>query len=74
MNVKLQWEFIVFEVIPRYFVSAGYGICHVKLSKPCTGRFHKTGKITITWKPAICIHSRICWHSQREVFDPARRL
>ena len=29
--------------------------------------------ITIIWKPEVCIHSKICWHQLREVFDPARR-
>jgi uncharacterized Fe-S cluster protein YjdI len=29
--------------------------------------------ITIIWKPEVCIHSKICWHELREVFDPARR-
>ena len=29
--------------------------------------------ITIIWKPDVCIHSKICWHGLREVFDPARR-
>ena len=29
--------------------------------------------ITISWQPDICIHSKLCWHELREVFDPARR-
>ena len=29
--------------------------------------------ITIIWKPDVCIHSKLCWHNLREVFDPARR-
>jgi uncharacterized Fe-S cluster protein YjdI len=29
--------------------------------------------ITIVWKPDVCIHSKLCWHGLREVFDPARR-
>jgi uncharacterized Fe-S cluster protein YjdI len=29
--------------------------------------------ITIIWKPDVCIHSKLCWHGLREVFDPARR-
>jgi len=29
--------------------------------------------ITIIWKPDVCIHSKICWHGLRDVFDPARR-
>ena len=29
--------------------------------------------ITILWKPDVCIHSKICWHGLRAVFDPVRR-
>jgi uncharacterized Fe-S cluster protein YjdI len=29
--------------------------------------------ITITWRPAVCIHSKICWQELKEVFDPTRR-
>ncbi|MFT3932861.1 MAG: (4Fe-4S)-binding protein [Chitinophagaceae bacterium] len=29
--------------------------------------------ITIIWKPDVCIHSKICWHGLRDVFDPVRR-
>ncbi len=29
--------------------------------------------ITVTWKPNICIHSKICWSQLREVFDPAKK-
>ena len=29
--------------------------------------------ITIIWRPNVCIHSKICWHGLKEVFDPARR-
>jgi uncharacterized Fe-S cluster protein YjdI len=29
--------------------------------------------ITIIWKPDVCIHSKLCWHGLREVFDPAKR-
>ncbi|HTL09128.1 MAG TPA: (4Fe-4S)-binding protein [Chitinophagaceae bacterium] len=29
--------------------------------------------ITIVWKPEVCIHSKICWHGLRAVFDPVRR-
>src|SRR5689334_17110715 len=30
-------------------------------------------EITITWKPDVCIHSKICWHNLRQVFDPVKR-
>ncbi len=26
--------------------------------------------VTVIWKPAMCIHSKICWTNLREVFDP----
>ena len=29
--------------------------------------------ITIIWKPDVCIHSKICWHGLRDVFDPAKK-
>jgi len=29
--------------------------------------------LTIIWKPDVCIHSKICWHGLRQVFDPAKR-
>ena len=29
--------------------------------------------ITITWQPELCVHSKLCWHGLREVFDPARK-
>ena len=34
---------------------------------------YSTKDITIIWKPDVCIHSKICWHSLREVFDPFKR-
>ncbi|MEO6314175.1 MAG: (4Fe-4S)-binding protein [Chitinophagaceae bacterium] len=34
---------------------------------------YSNSSITIIWKPEICIHSKICWHGLRSVFDPARR-
>ena len=34
---------------------------------------YTNGKVTIVWKPAICIHSKICFKGLPGVFDPRRR-
>jgi len=34
---------------------------------------YKNEDITIVWKPDACIHSTICWHGLRQVFDPGKR-
>jgi len=37
---------------------------------------YSNGEVTIVWKPAICIHSTICWKQATglpEVFNPAER-
>jgi uncharacterized Fe-S cluster protein YjdI len=37
---------------------------------------YSNGEVTIVWKPAMCIHSRLCWHTATglpEVFNPAER-
>ncbi len=34
---------------------------------------YTNGEITIIWKPALCIHSGICFKGLPEVFDPRRR-
>lgn len=31
------------------------------------------GDVTVVWKPAQCIHSKMCWKGLAEVFDPRRR-
>ncbi len=40
---------------------------------PQSTHHYTNGEITIVWKPATCIHSRICWTELREVFDPVKR-
>jgi uncharacterized Fe-S cluster protein YjdI len=27
-------------------------------------------EITVVWKPAVCIHSTLCWKGLLQVFDP----
>lgn len=34
---------------------------------------YTNGEMTITWKPASCIHSRICWTGLPDVFNPKER-
>lgn len=37
---------------------------------------YSNGEVTIVWKPAVCIHSTICWKAATglpEVFDPSVR-
>ena len=37
---------------------------------------YDNGEITITWQPALCIHSTKCWHPEQglpEVFNPRER-
>jgi CDGSH-type Zn-finger protein/uncharacterized Fe-S cluster protein YjdI len=31
---------------------------------------YTSGDITVVWKPALCIHSKICWHGLPQVFNP----
>ncbi len=36
-------------------------------------KHYSNGKITIVWKPALCIHSTKCWKGEQglpQVFDP----
>ncbi|CAN5680180.1 hypothetical protein BH10BAC3_BH10BAC3_02800 [soil metagenome] len=34
---------------------------------------YNKGELTVTWKPAVCIHSKICWHYLPAVFNPSKR-
>ncbi len=34
---------------------------------------YSTDEITVVWKPAVCIHSKICWKGLGEVFKPTEK-
>ncbi|MBC7936345.1 MAG: (4Fe-4S)-binding protein [Rhizobacter sp.] len=34
---------------------------------------YTNGEVTIVWKPASCIHSKICWTNLPQVFNPRDR-
>jgi uncharacterized Fe-S cluster protein YjdI len=34
---------------------------------------YKNAEIKVTWRPALCIHSRLCWTHLRAVFDPRKK-
>ena len=36
-------------------------------------KHYNAGKITVVWKPHLCIHSGICFRGLPEVFDPRRK-
>ena len=39
-------------------------------------KHYSNGEVTVGWKPALCIHSKICWQDTNglpEVFHPATR-
>lgn len=39
-------------------------------------KHYTNGEVTIVWKPAVCIHSTLCWKGNdalREVFNPAEK-
>ena len=34
---------------------------------------YSNGEVTIVWKPAVCIHSAICFKGMPHVFNPRKR-
>ncbi len=34
---------------------------------------YTNGEVTIIWKPALCIHSKLCWKGLESVFKPKER-
>ncbi len=36
-------------------------------------REYTNGEVTVIWQPKKCVHSGICAHGLRAVFDPKRR-
>ena len=34
---------------------------------------YSNGEVTIVWRPASCIHSKICWTGLPDVFNPRER-
>ncbi|MFI5204384.1 MAG: (4Fe-4S)-binding protein [Flavobacteriales bacterium] len=43
---------------------------------PETSKTYSNGEITIVWKPAVCIHSALCWKGKEalpEVFKPMQK-
>ncbi len=34
---------------------------------------YKAAGVTVVWKPALCIHAKVCWKGLPEVFNPKAR-
>ncbi|QJW89341.1 (4Fe-4S)-binding protein [Spirosoma taeanense] len=40
---------------------------------PGITKTYTNGEITVVWKPAACIHSKLCWTQLFRVFNPKAR-
>jgi uncharacterized Fe-S cluster protein YjdI len=40
---------------------------------PDITKTYTNGEITVIWKPAVCIHSKVCWTELLQVFNPKVR-
>jgi len=40
---------------------------------PIDTHHYSNGEVTVVWKPALCIHSGICFKGLPGVFDPRRK-
>jgi uncharacterized Fe-S cluster protein YjdI/CDGSH-type Zn-finger protein len=38
-----------------------------------TTREYTNGTLAVVWKPALCVHSRLCWTQLSTVFNPRNR-
>ncbi|MBI3235697.1 MAG: (4Fe-4S)-binding protein, partial [Bacteroidetes bacterium] len=46
------------------------------MEKKSITKKYTNGEVTIVWQPDMCIHSAICWHSEKglsSVFNPRER-